>query len=196
MKLWQRAVSWILLGGYAVLAISPALAQDDEDLEPLDTSGDIRIEAVVFAFPGKGKDAALPESQTAAASGQLILKSGSGNYVELPSNERKLGAAHARLLANADTKPLAFSAWQQGFNDQRWIAIQGEGVRGRLLLKPGKPLSLRVELQYLDQTSTEALSFRLRATRAAHFGETLYFDHPAFGTLVRIDQVSASTNAP
>ncbi len=192
MKLWQRVLGWGLLLG--LITINCAWAQDDEDLEPLDTSGDIRIEAVVFAFPGKGKDAALSEGQTTAGSGQLILKSGAGNYVELSSTERKLGAAHARLLANAETKPLAFSAWQQGFNDQRWIAIQGEGVRGRMLLKPGKPLSLRVELQYQDQTGGETLSYRLRATRAAHFGETLYFDHPAFGTLVRIDQVIANGN--
>jgi len=40
--------------------------------------------------------------------------------------------------------------------------------------------------------SGETKQYRLRATRPAYFGETLLFDHPALGALVRIAQVRAN----
>jgi hypothetical protein len=179
-----RAVLAVLL----LISMRYARSQGDDDDAALESSGDVQIEVLVFAFPGKGMGAEAKPGQGVAGGTQNILSSGSGHYVEIPSNSRRLAGAYSKLLANADTKPLAFTAWQQGLSDQRYIDLRGEKVHGRLLMKPGKPLSLRIELQLDGEGS---VSYRLRASRPAHFGETLYFDHPAFGALVRIDQIGA-----
>ena len=70
------------------------------------------------------------------------------------------------------------------FTVQSALLLGAERVIGRLMLSAGKPLSVKLELQMDDVTES---SFRLRAERPAHFQETIYFDHPAMGVLVRID---------
>jgi hypothetical protein len=190
-----------LIAGYA----APSYAQDDElDALPPSTD-DVQIEVLVFRFPGKGAGAEMKAGQAAVnAAGQRIGTTPSeSNYSEIAPGQRKLDGAYSRLQASSDTKPLLFSAWKQALSDQRWIALEstggGEKISGRLLLSNGKPLSLKLELQ-LDGAQLIAspanggaasARFRMRATRPAHFEETLYFDHPAFGALVRVDLAKA-----
>ena len=185
-----------------VLGLSAAQAQDDELLP--ESSEEIQLEVLVFAFPGKGEGAELQPGVSADIGTGTPLASSSdgqsesnGHYVELASNERKFTSAYARLAASDQTRPLLFTAWRQALSDQRWVSIKSRDsneVFGRVLLKPGKPLSVRVELSYrgelaaIDGQPPRSVEFRLRSTRPGHFSETLYFDHPAFGTLVRIGE--------
>ena len=188
-----------------------ALAQDDE-LDALPSSSEtVQIEVLVFRFPGKGAGSELKPGQAPASDvGQAILSSSSGTselYSEVEPSQRRLSGAMARIQASSDLKPLLFTAWRQNLSDARWVRLQAVGadadtigaerISGRLLLTPGKPLGLKLELQLdgaqIDAAPSDATGnvtsrrFRMRANRPAHFEETLYFDHPALGALVRVD---------
>lgn len=191
-----------------------ALAQDD-DLDGLPSSSEtVQIEVLVFRFPGKGAGAELKAGQAPASNiGQAILTAsnsaaGSDHYSEIEPNQRQLSGAMARIQASSDLKPLLFTAWRQNLSDARWVSLQPRGtevdqlgaekITGRLLLTPGKPLGLKLELQLdgaqidsvqtnVSGNSSASARFRMRANRPAHFEETLYFDHPALGALVRVD---------
>lgn len=172
---------WVLTG-------ASALAQQDEESLPA-SSDELSVEVVVFAFPGGGEGADLASgTQLEILDGTTVEASGEGRYVELATQDRQLAQAFARLSASSETKPLVFSAWRQGLSDQQWVTLKAsrEGeLAGRVLLKPGKPLSVRLELNF---RAADGRVFRVRSTRPAHFNETLYFDHPAFGALVRIGE--------
>lgn len=183
------------------------LAQDDA-LDALPSSIEtVQIEVLVFRFPGKGASSELKPGQAPASSvGQAIVGSSDGAselYSEVEPAQRRLNGAMARIQASSDLKPLLFTAWRQNLSDARWVTLQASGsdterVSGRLLLTPGKPLGLKLELQLdgaqIDSVQTNVSGnasanarFRMRANRPAHFEETLYFDHPALGALVRVD---------
>ena len=175
---------WVLTG-------ASAFAQQDEESLPT-SSDELSVEVLVFAFPSGGEGAELASgTHFEILGGTSIEASGTGRYVELEAQARKLAPAFTRLSASSETKPLLFTAWRQGLSDQQWVTLKasraGELV-GRVLLKPGKPLSVRVELNF---RSSDDRMFRVRSTRPAHFNETLYFDHPAFGALVRIGEPGA-----
>jgi Peptidoglycan-binding protein, CsiV len=185
----------ILLSAFALPLALSLHAQDDSEALP-ESSEQVQIEVLVFRFPGKGAGAELKAGQARAASdGQRISTTGAEQYSEIAPSERQLAGAYSRLQASSDLKPMLFTAWRQNLSDARWVSLQptdgaSEKLSGRLLLTPGKPLGLKLELQ-LDgaqlMDSTQTASFRLRANRPAHFQETLYFDHPAMGALVRVD---------
>jgi hypothetical protein len=170
-------------------------AQDDNEALP-ESSEQVQIEVLVFRFPGRGAGAELKAGQARAASdGQRIAASGAEHYSEIALSERQLAGAYSRVQASTDLKPMLYTAWRQNLSDARWVSLTpadgaSEKLSGRVLLTPGKPLGLKLELQ-LDgaqlMESTQSASFRLRANRPAHFQETLYFDHPAMGALVRVD---------
>ena len=190
-----------------------ALAQDDLDALP-SSSETVQIEVLVFRFPGKGAGSELKPGQAPASNvGQAILRANSAEqtgavelYSEVASSQRRLSGAMARIQASSDLKPLLFTAWRQNLSDARWVSLQAfasgtgaetgsEKISGRLLLTPGKPLGLKLELQLdgaqlngvVNDSANAASRFRMRANRPAHFEETLYFDHPALGALVRVD---------
>jgi hypothetical protein len=196
----MRIRRFILLSAFALPLALSLHAQDDSEALP-ESSEQVQIEVLVFRFPGKGAGAELKAGQARAASdGQKISASsaepsGAEQYREIAPSERQLAGAYSRLQASSDLKPMLFTAWRQNLSDARWVSLlatdgSSEKLSGRLLLTPGKPLGLKLELQ-LDgaqlMESTQTASFRLRANRPAHFQETLYFDHPAMGALVRVD---------
>ncbi len=191
-----------------------AAAQDELDALP-SSNETVQIEVLVFRFPGKGAGSELKPGQAPASNvGQAILGSNSSAnelYSEVESSQRRLSGAMARIQASSDLKPLLFTAWRQNLSDARWVSLQStdaatlgaEKISGRLLLTPGKPLGLKLELQ-LDGAQINGVAdasgpdraagnavysgrFRMRANRPAHYEETLYFDHPALGALVRVD---------
>ncbi len=186
-----------------IFALTSAVyAQDDLDALP-SSSETVQIEVLVFRFPGKGAGSELKPGQAPASNvGQAILNTNtgvSGLYNEVDPSQRRLSGAMARIQASSDLKPLLFTAWRQNLSDARWVSLQpvgastgSERISGRLLLTPGKPLGVKLELQ-LDGAEINSVAndssrrFRLRANRPAHFEETLYFDHPALGALVRVD---------
>ncbi len=188
----------ICICGFAM--VSGVHAQAEVDDLPL-SSEQVQIEVLVFRFPGKGAGAELKAGQIAASGAGQAIGTGTELYSEIEPSQRQLSGAYARVQASSDLKPLLFSAWRQNLSDARWVALtsanrgDAEQLSGRLMLVPGKPLALKLELQLNGAQLTGATAaparFRMRANRPAHFEETLYFDHPALGALVRVDLSSA-----
>ena len=172
-----------------------AVAENFDDL-PASTE-QVQVEVIAFEFPGKGAGSELKTGQQPVQTdGRVIAASGASgqNFVAVPENQAALAGALARLRASAETKPLVFSAWRQNLSDVTWVALasgdaSGSKITGRVRMTAGKPLSVQLELNLM---SDETKQYRLRATRPAYFGETLLFDHPALGALVRVAQVRAN----
>lgn len=186
--------TWLIL--FSSLGYAQSEASENFDALPSSTE-QVQIEVIVFEFPGEGAGSELKPGQTPVqTSGRAISESGteSENFVSLPKNQAALAGAFARLRASSETKPLVFSAWRQNLSDATWVRLSsndsdGASVTGRVRMTSGKPLSVQIEL---NLTGSDAKQYRLRSTRPGHFGETLLFDHPALGALVRIAQVQAN----
>lgn len=169
------------------LTARPMAAQDE--LLPPDNQR-VQIEVVVFRFPGKGEGAELKAGQQRVVD-QGVLPATDAVVTALPTTDLQLSGAYSRLQASTDVKPLLINGWTQELTESRWISLRqtepgSERVIGRLMLTSGKPLTVKLELQ-LDDAQVGNSTFRLRAERPAHYQETIYFDHPAMGVLVRID---------
>lgn len=110
-----------------------------------------------------------------------------------PAAGLKLGTAWQRLQDDPATRPLVHLRWRQELYAQQWIRLEG-GVDfdGRLLLSPGRPLRVSLEAT-MEPRSPQAQHLSL--TRSTQYGSHLYFDHRAFGVIVRIDPVLAATPA-
>jgi hypothetical protein len=173
------------------ISTSHAQVELEDDSALPQSVEEIQLEVLVFRFPGKGEGAELKANQSSvSSSGQTIVSTGSDHYSEVVAGERQLAGAYSRAQASSDLKPLLFTAWKQNLSDQRWVSLKSaDGISGRLLLNNGKPLSLKLELQLDEAGQSTPLRFRMKQTRPAHFDETLYFDHPAFGAMVRINLV-------
>lgn len=176
---------------FVVLLAGSASWAQDELLPP--SNQRVQIEVLVFRFPGKGAGAELKANQQRVTD-QGLMPMPDSPVLALSGAELQLSGAYSRLQASSDVKPLLINGWTQDLAETRWISLRqtepgAERVVGRLMLTSGKPLSVKLELQ-LDETTGSGASFRLRAERPAHFQETIYFDHPAMGVLVRIDPQS------
>lgn len=198
LRLVVFTLVWLFVSLFGASAFLHAQTDASESFDELPASTEqVQIEVVVFEFPGKGAGSELKTGQAAMqTTGRAISASGADgdNFVAVPENQAALAGAVARLRASAETRPLVFSAWRQNLSDATWVTLSssdasGSKVSGRVRMTSGKPLSLQIEL---NLSSAEGKHYRLRATRPGHFGETLLFDHPALGALVRIAQVSAN----
>jgi hypothetical protein len=121
----------------------------------------------------------------------------------LRADELKLGAEYRRLRALAAYVPLLHTGWvQPGLPENQAIPFDLATVgalnpRGTIRVHLSRFLHVTLDLTYRGQeTSIEASAglmelgvaprYRLRATRNVRSGELHYFDHPAFGVLVRV----------
>ena len=141
-----------------IFALTSAVyAQDDLDALP-SSSETVQIEVLVFRFPGKGAGSELKPGQAAASNvGQAILNTNAGA---------------SGLYSEVDTS-------------QRRLSGAMARIQASSDLKPLLFTAWRQEINSVASDSSRR--FRLRANRPAHFEETLYFDHPALGALVRVD---------
>lgn len=133
----------------------------------------------------------------------------------LRPEELKLGNEYRRLQAVAAYVPLVHAGWvQPGLPeaDAKPFDLGTLGVlnpRGTIRVHLSRFLHITLDLTYeASGAATPALAandglgelslaprYRLEATRSARSNELHYFDHPAFGVLVRITPVP-SANAP
>jgi hypothetical protein len=132
----------------------------------------------------------------------------------LAPEELKLGNEYRRLQAVSAYVPLVHAGWvQPGLPeaDAEPFDLGALGVlnpRGTIRVHLGRFLHITLDLTYeTDGASSPAVTvgdgldevslsprYRLTATRSARSGELHYFDHPAFGVLVRITPVPEQNN--
>lgn len=133
----------------------------------------------------------------------------------LRPEELKLGNEYRRLRAIAAYEPLVHAGWvQPGLPeaDADVFDLKTLGVvnpRGTVRVHLSRFLHITLDLTYQGSASAAPASgsndgldeivlapqYRLRATRSARSNELHYFDHPAFGVLVRVTPVPTQDGA-
>lgn len=196
---------WPLLVLLAAL-IAPAHAQDA-------LPDSVQIEILVFAWAdnsGSGSEAA-PNSIDERPYDLYVLGEppGEGMYRVLPDSAQRLAGASGVLGRSARSRVLLHTGWRQPTQNGRRIRLQNESrvegpapalgllggsspeLDGWLELEAGRGLRLNLDLLFGRQGSAVVDSFRLRQTRVLTPGELHYFDHPAFGAIVRVDPMES-----
>lgn len=133
----------------------------------------------------------------------------------LRADELKLGSEYRRLRALSGYVPLLHTGWvQPGLPENQAepfdLATSGAlNPRGTVRVHLSRFLHVTLDLTYRGQGVTVAADaaaglselalaprYRLRTTRNVRSGELHYFDHPAFGVLVRVTPRAAPTAQP
>jgi hypothetical protein len=159
------------------------------------------FDATTFAAPGTPP----PPLDPAAAERAEALR-----VRPLRPEELELGTEYRKLRAISAYQPLVHVGWvQPGLPeaDSKPIDIGTLGAlnpRGTVRVHLTRFLHITLDLTYQGTASAAAAAptdgldeivlapqYRLKTTRIARSGELHYFDHPAFGVLVRITPVPA-----
>jgi hypothetical protein len=129
----------------------------------------------------------------------------------LRPEELKLGNEYRKLAAISAYEPLVHAGWvQPGLpeGDAEAFNLMVLGVmnpRGTVRVHLSRFLHITLDLTYQGKSGATpafgardgldeivlAPSYEIRATRSARSGELHYFDHPAFGVLVRVTPLPA-----
>lgn len=171
------------------LWLSPAaLAQD---------GGEVEVEAIVFAFTER------PESSIARVPPRLaigtateISADGSALYGALPPTQLGLSTAYSRLSTDRRSRALMHLGWRQPASDSRSVRlrsaeVEGLSVDGRVLVETGGDAQIKLELILTDASGAQYL---IEQSREIKPGDTQYFDHPAFGAIVRVRRFATLVN--
>jgi hypothetical protein len=173
-------------------------------------AGDTLREAPVFdetTFPPPEPQAApLPIDPAAAERAEAL------RVRPLRPEELKLGSEYRRLAAIPAYQPLLHAGWVQpglpeADSEEFDLGVLGVlNPRGTVRVHLSRFLHITLDLTYqadglatpafgtsdgLDEVSL-APRYRMKTTRSARSGELHYFDHPAFGVLVRVTPVSVT----
>ena len=201
----KRRGSW-LAALFAVLLL-PAYAQDA-------LPDSVQVEVLVFAYAdnaGSGAEAA-PNSIDERPYDLYVLgePAGEGMYRILPASAQRLAGAAGVLGRSSRSRVLLHTGWRQPTFNGRRIRLQNETrvegpapalgllggssaeLDGWLELEAGRGLRVHLDLLLGRRAGEVVDSFRLRQTRVLTPGELHYFDHPAFGVIVRVDALDGS----
>lgn len=174
----RHATGWL-----AALMLAP-LAAGASDAMAQQAPALYQVEVVVFR-PGSGAAPAVP--------GPGVL---AGSPTPLTAADLRLGAV-ARRLASTGYRPLLHAAWRQPATAriQAWSANAASAPAsiGALLYQQGG-LFLEIDATVAgigpaDPGGTPGV-VRLRETRRIRNGNLHYFDHPDFGVVASVRQVS------
>ncbi len=107
----------------------------------------------------------------------------------LPAQESDLAETYRRLKQSRPYHPVLHQAWIQPALANRinapYLVTNFHDVEGIIRLQRGQYLYVIVDMEYRAPGGTH----RLREKRRVLLNETHYFDHPAFGVLVRVSPV-------
>jgi hypothetical protein len=140
-------------------------------------------------------------------------------FQQLDATAFTLKTAESRLTASPNYRPLLHLAWRQPASAQAdapavHLHTDGAGAKdaaggdngrtldGSIRISRNRFLHVDVDLLYRDAGSSRAapsgaggdepVVFRLQQSRRINSGEVHYFDHPAFGLLVKVTPYDAS----
>jgi hypothetical protein len=125
-------------------------------------------------------------------------------FQQLGDTGLTLKTAAARLTASPDYAPLLHLAWRQPVSAQTdapavHVATEAAAggtpaLDGAIRLSRSRFLHIDVDLLYreIGDAGEEAAPFRLQQSRRVNSGEVHYFDHPAFGLLVKLTPYNPS----
>ena len=159
---------------------------------------------------------ALPEEPPSPEEVLAEQRAAALRVVPLRPEELKLGNEYRRLRALAAYEPLVHVGWvQPGLPEAESTPFElgTLGIlnpRGTVRVHLSRFLHITLDLAYLGaggaapptpavdglEEIVVAPQYRLRATRSARSNELHYFDHPAFGVLVRVTPVPTQDGGP
>lgn len=107
----------------------------------------------------------------------------------LPAGQSDLSETYQRLKQSRNYRPLLHQSWIQPALANRinapYLVTNRNGVEGVIRLQRGQYLYVITDMEYRAPSGTH----RLREKRRVLLNETHYFDHPAFGVLIRVSPV-------
>lgn len=175
-----------------LLAVGAGLLPDVATAEPY------QVEVLVFARPGA--PAALAETNEhwpgclARAQYPSALPGASGGITAVGTDGFQLAdEAQALQRAGSELQVLAHTAWQQDISAATsgpWVRIghrSDRTLRGCLRARLTPVPEIEIDLLYEAPTGERHSLFGTARIRP---GDVHYFDHPALGTLVRLDSLA------
>ena len=198
-----RTLMLIALFGWCLGMAAVAQAQ-----EPLPNA--VQIEVLVFEYVNGGAGSEAAERPGDDGYRDLYVLSepaGDGWYRVIPASKQRLAGASGVLGRSSRTRLLLHSGWQQPSRDSRRIVLRSDSevhtsdpdrgmlsglkpaAEGWVELQSGRGLRLQLSFDHRRQQDGELTLFRMDQTRVINPGEIQYFDHPAFGVLVRVDSI-------
>ncbi|GAB6068825.1 hypothetical protein JCM13664_21460 [Methylothermus subterraneus] len=100
----------------------------------------------------------------------------------LPENQSTLSAAYEQLRRAPSLRPRLHLAWVQPAESAPY-RVRGEGIAGTVRLERDGSLYAGVDIEY---RAADGAVYRLHEKRPIRFDEVHYFDHPAFGVLLKV----------
>lgn len=164
----------------------------------------VQIEVLVFEYinGGTGSEAAPREREPEYGNRYVLSEpAGPGWYRVVPASKQRLAGASGVLGRSSRTRLLMHTGWQQPSRDTRRIVLrsaemQSSGdnngspnVEGWLELQSGRGLRVHLDFDHRRDVDGVLTEFRMNQVRVVNPGEIQYFDHPAFGVLVRVDSL-------
>ncbi len=188
----------LLLFACASLFASAAVSAQEEIPQS------VQIEVLVFEYidGGTGSEAA-PRKQEPDYGNRYVLSepAGPGWYRVVPASKQRLAGASGVLGRSSRTRLLMHTGWQQPSRDTRRIVLRSEqihssgdnvdspSVEGWLELQSDRGLRVHLDFDHRRAVDGVLTEFRMNQVRLVNPGEIQYFDHPAFGVLVRVDSL-------
>ncbi len=184
-----------LLASLALLVSAAVSAQDE-------IPQSVQIEVLVFEYinGGAGSEAA-PSNREPDYGNRYVLSepAGPGWYRVIPASKQRLAGASGVLGRSSRTRLLMHTGWQQPSRDSRRIVLRKDAessatapsVEGWLELQSGRGLRVHLDFQHHREIDGVPTEFRMNQVRVVNTGEIQYFDHPAFGVLVRVDSLDS-----
>jgi len=167
----------------------------------------VQIEVLVFEYINGGAGSeATPRAQDPEYRDRYVLSepAGPGWYRVIPASKQRLAGASGVLGRSSRTRLLMHTGWQQPSRDSRRIVLRADNggpgdrgnpgmpsVEGWLELQAGRGLRVHLEFDHVREVDGELTEFRMSQIRVVNPGEIQYFDHPAFGVLVRVDSIDS-----
>lgn len=120
-------------------------------------------------------------------------------FQQLGDAGQALMAASTRLAASRDYTPLLHLAWRQPVTaqaDTPAVHVATETAAGETpeidgVIRVSRNRFLHVDIDLLYRADAATTTFRLQQSRRINSGEVHYFDHPAFGLLVKLTPYEA-----
>lgn len=203
---------------FANLSFDPSEERFDQSLNGFTGDAAALREVPVFDDTNFGPLAVQPEAEPLAPIDPAAAQRAAALSIRplLPA-ELKLNTEYRKLQALAAYRPLVHAGWvQPGLPeaDAQPFDLKTMGIlnpSGTIRVHLSRFLHITLDLTYQAATGAGAPPalaasdgldelvfaprYRLQATRSARSGELHYFDHPAFGALVRVTPVPAQNDA-
>ncbi|MEZ5443552.1 MAG: CsiV family protein [Lysobacterales bacterium] len=189
------------------LGAGPLAAQDT-------VPENVQVEVLVFAYENGGSGSEAAAGSIGDRPYDLYVLGeppGEGMYRVLPASAQRLAGAAGVLGRSARSRVLLHTGWRQPSRYSRRIRLQNETrmegpapargllsgsspeLEGWIELEAGRGLRVQLDLLLGRQAGEQVETFRLNQTRVLSTGELHYFDHPAFGVIVRVDSLDPAS---